>query len=686
MIILSANNITKAYGTDVVLENISFHINEGDRVGLIGDNGAGKTTLLKILAGEVNATSGDFFISQDKTIGYLKQNDYFESEKTVYEEAENIFAPLKKLEEDMNKLSQEIADRSAQGENGPALDRLLARYDAMHTEFERKNGYSYKSEIVGILASMAFGKDFYDKKIATLSGGEKTRLALACMLLKKPDMLFLDEPTNHLDIGTLKWLEQYLKSYTGTILIISHDRYFLDKTVNRIFEIEHHKLYSYEGSYSEFAGKKQRRREEELKKYEQQQAEIAKQEEIIRRFKGHNTEKLVKRAQSREKMLAHMERLERPEALRGKIKINFKQDFQSGNDVLYGEELAKSFGYGSEKRELFKNVNFDIKRGERICIVGANGVGKTTLLKIMMKELDPDSGYIKIGHNVTFGYYDQGQLLLNGQNNLLEEMKDAYRAYTDTEMRSILGRFLFTADTVFQPISSLSGGERARLTLLKIMLSNSNVLILDEPTNHLDISSKEVFEEALSDYPGTVIVVSHDRYFLNRIPDRIFELTHEGIAEYKGTYDYYVEKKQSLESGKAYLAELSGRGKAGGGGNGGSLASSGKPGGAGRDAVSATEGSAGGAISAGGAGGISAAEQRRINKEQEAEKRRKQREEARLEEEIEKLESRIAEIEAAMCSEENFSNHVYLAELDAELAKLKEQVSINYEKWLTLQD
>ncbi len=502
MIILSAKDLTKTYGVDVILDKVSFHINQGDRVGIIGANGAGKTTLLKVLSGELPCDSGDFFVSGDTTIGYLKQSDNFQSENTVIEEVEAIFSGIEDLEKEMLELSSAISVKAEQGESGLELDRMLRRYDQMQEEFRERGGYSYKSEINGILNSMAFGEDFYHKKISTLSGGERTRLALACLLLKKPDLLFLDEPTNHLDIGTLKWLEQYLKTYKGTILLVSHDRYFLDQTVNRIFEVENHKLYIYEGSYSAYAEQKKQRREAELRKYQNQQKEIARQEDMIRRFKERGTEKLAKRAASREKRLEAMERAERPEPQRGRMKLDFRQNFKSGNDVLQGEGLSKSFGYGSQEKRLFRNVDFDIKRGERICIVGPNGVGKTTLLKILMGELAPDNGRLKIGHNVEFGYYDQEQSFLTNSNTVLEELHDAYRLYTDTQLRSILGRFLFRGEEVFLEVGALSGGERARLSLLKMMLSGSNVLILDEPTNHLDIESKEVFEDGRTYQPS----------------------------------------------------------------------------------------------------------------------------------------------------------------------------------------
>jgi ATP-binding cassette subfamily F protein 3 len=552
MIILSAKEITKSYGTDTILSGISFHVNEGDRVGLVGANGAGKTTLLKILAGEILSDAGDFFVAKNKGVGFLKQNSGFEHDRDVIDIVEDTFRDLMKMEEDLETLSEAI------GVNPKNTASLLKQYEAMQHEFEDRGGYKYKSEIKGVLSSMAFSEEMYHKKISTLSGGEKTRLALACLLLQKPDLLLLDEPTNHLDIGMLKWLEQYLKGYRGTIVVISHDRYFLNQVTTRTFEIENHRLAIYEGPYSYYADKKKILQEEAFRKYQSQQQEVHKQEELIRKFKERGTEKLAKRAASREKRLSHLERMDKPQGTLGKIKIRFKEEYKSGRDVILAENLSKSFGRGQNRKELFQNVNLDVKRGERICIVGHNGIGKTTLLKIIMEDILPDSGYLKIGHNVAFGYYDQEQQDLNTENTVLEEVKSAYRLYSDTEMRSILGRFLFLNDMVFVKVEKLSGGEKARLSLVKLMLSGANVLIFDEPTNHLDIGSKEVFEEALLDFPGAVVCISHDRYFLNKVPDRILELEPNGITEYLGKYDYYMEKKQNIQSGEQYLAGLLG--------------------------------------------------------------------------------------------------------------------------------
>lgn len=636
MIVLSANNLTKTYGTDVIIDKASFHLNAGDKVGIIGRNGAGKTTLLNMLTGELPCDEGEFFVSQNTKIGYLKQRDNFDGEGTVIEEIEGIFSGLRDLEKEITRLSDEVAQN-------PHDRGLIERLDRLQHQFDREGGYTYKSEITGILNSMAFDESFYNKKVSSLSGGERTRLALAALLLEKPDILLLDEPTNHLDIGTLKWLEQYLEAYRGTIMIVSHDRYFLDRTVNRIFEVENHKVYSYQGKYSDYAAQKKIRRETELRAYNNQQREIARQEEIIRRMKQHGTEHLAKRAASREKRLDMIERIQRPESEMGKMKIHFKENFPSGSDVILTENLEKGFGRGSERRGLFCNVNLDIKRGERICILGPNGVGKTTLLRVLLGELDPDGGYLKIGHNVAFGYYDQGQLLLNDGNTVLEELKESYRLYTDTEMRSILGRFLFRGEEVFLPVGSLSGGEKARLSLLKLMLSGANTLILDEPTNHLDIESKEVFEEALLEFPGTVIVVSHDRYFMQRIPTRILELTSTGIVEYLGKYDYYLEKKSEGLSGKKYFSKMQE-----------------KPQG-------------------------NSAEERRLKKEREAEERRIARLSEKLEGEISELEAKIAEIEQELCKSENAADYELLTRLARDREEAQRTLEETYDRWAELQ-
>ncbi|NLY70743.1 MAG: ABC-F family ATP-binding cassette domain-containing protein [Clostridiales bacterium] len=649
MVILSATNISKSYGTNNILSDVSFIVNKGDTIGIVGDNGAGKTTLLNILSGELQSDSGDFYISPQISIGYLKQNDNFLTDNSVYSEMLSIFSEVLDIQDTLEEMANEISQRSSRGED---VTELLLKYDKLGEEFKDKGGFSYQSEITGILTSMAFPQDYYDKKISTLSGGERTRLALASLLLKKPDLLLLDEPTNHLDIGTLKWLEQYLKSYPGTLIIISHDRYFLDQTVNRIFEIQNQRLRVFEGNYSNYVEAKRRIDEEARRKYDKQRREIERQEEIIRRFKQHGTEKLAKRAQSREKRLKQIERLEKPIQANRRMKLTFKEKYKSGSDCILAENLSISFN----GRVLFKNLNLDVKRGERICIVGPNGIGKTTLLKLLMQQLEPDTGYVKHGHNVLIGYYDQGQQILNKNKTVLEELHDAYRLYSETELRNLLGRFLFQGDDVFKKVESLSGGERARLSLLKIMLSGANLLLMDEPTNHLDISSKEVFEDALLDFPGTAIIVSHDRYLLNKIPTRIIELSMDGIHNYLGSYDYYMEKKQSIESTKGYLDDL---GKI-------TLGESGHN----KDEQAK----------------LQRMYERKKKKELEAKRRRQERELNEVEEQITNLETRISEIEEEMCKEEILTDYQALTSYSEELERTKEKLEEYLNRWTKLHD
>lgn len=658
MIVISANQLTKLYGTDEILTDVSFHINAGDRVGIVGTNGAGKSTLLNILSGELPCDSGNFYISSDLKIGYFRQNDLFTSEKTVYEEMLSIFSHLIRMESDMTELSDRIATLSQQEGREAEVEKLLAEYDRISESYRLQNGYGYKSEIAGVLNSMAFPPSFFDKKTSSLSGGERTRLALAALLLKKPDILFLDEPTNHLDIGTLKWLEQYLRAYQGTIVIVSHDRYFLDHTVSRIFEIENNRLNVYEGNYTYYAGEKKVRLVSELRAYEKQQSEIRRQEEMVRRFKERGTEKLAKRAKSREKMLERMEAPEKPVVSSARMKIEFKESSKSGNDTLQAFEISKSYGSGEQKRTLFSNVSFDIKRGERICIIGPNGTGKTTLLRMIMSEIPPTSGHIKIGHNIVFGYYDQEQTMLNENSTVLEEMRDAYSLYSDTQLRGLLGRFLFRNDDVFKTVSSLSGGERARLALLKLMLSGANVLILDEPTNHLDIASKEVFEDALVDFPGTSVIVSHDRYLLNKVPTSIYELNRDGVTVYPGNYDYYSEKKASVTSANAYMSHL---------GKTNSVeadASSGKPESEKQQRI----------------------DERKKAKALQAEQRRKERRIEALEQQITQLEEEIETLQQEIYGEECRTDYTKLTELSNAIEEKRASLSAAYEEWESLSE
>lgn len=653
MIILSASNLTKVYGVDVIIDKASFHVNSGDKVGIVGRNGAGKTTLLNMLTGELKADGGDIFISQNAKVGYLKQRDNFNPNKTIFEEIDGIFHQLHEMEEEIGRVTQKIED-------GDTSRATIDRLDYLNTQFQDRGGYTYKSEIIGVLTSMAFSKEDMEKEISKLSGGERTRLALTALLLKKPDILLLDEPTNHLDIGTLKWLEQYLASYKGTVIIVSHDRYFLNQTVKKILEVENHKATMYLGNYSQYAEKKQQRREADLRAYNNQQKEIARQEEMVRWMKQRGTEHLVKRAQSREKRLDMIERLERPESLQGKIRVSFKQEFQSGNDVLLIKNLSKSFGHGPNSVKLFDNVDMDIKRGERIAIVGANGIGKTTLLKMILEGEEGPKGYIKAGHNVTFGYYDQGQLLLNGDNTVLDEIHDAYRLYTDTELRSILGRFLFKGEDVFLKVASLSGGEKARLSLLKLMMSGANTLILDEPTNHLDIESKEVFEDALLDFKGTVIVVSHDRFFLQKIPTRILELERNGITQYLGKYDYYMEKKAEIESGKKYLNSLG--------------------------ANSKTNDEFGGADTSTSEENLDANARRILKKQQEAALKRREKKIADLEKKIKELEEEASGLEKRLSCEDVMKDYELLKEVSERHAFVQNELEKAYEEWAEISE
>ncbi len=538
MLVLSCSNITKTFIIDTILDSLSFTVEDGDKIGVIGLNGCGKTTLFNILNGDIQQDSGDIYVQRDMKIGYLKQHINLESEKTVFNECLEVFIPLIKMEEKIRNLEKEISIEGANGET-ERLVSLMDEYAHLSEKFTSLNGYGYKSEIKGVLKGLGFCDDDFEKQVTILSGGQKSRLSLAKLLLEKPDILLLDEPTNHLDIDAIEWLEKFLKDYKGASLIISHDRYFLDNVVNRIFHIENLKLNIYNTNYTNFMSRRKKELELYKKHFEDQQKEIKRQEEIIQRFKAYGSERYYGLAQSRQKMLDKMKLLPKPQSDQKKARIRFEPKIKSGRDVLLIESLEKSFG----DFKLLKDINFSIYRGEKVGLIGANGIGKTTLFKIILGQIPKDDGKITIGHHVVTGYFDQEMTKLNQNKTIIDEIWDENPTFDHYQIRTILSQFMFIGDDIFKEISDLSGGEKGRLALLKLMLSKANFLLMDEPTNHLDIDSKEVLEEAILDYEGTLFVISHDRYFLNRVANKVIELTPGGIKEYLGNYDYYLEKK-----------------------------------------------------------------------------------------------------------------------------------------------
>lgn len=536
--VLSCSYISKSFGTDEILKAVSFHINEREKAAIVGINGAGKSTLLKIITGELHADEGEVILAKGTTIGYLAQHQALKSEATIYDEMYNVKKEIIELDERIRTLELEM--KHAQGEE---LDQMLHTYTRLTHEFEIRNGYAYKSEVTGILKGLGFAEDDFNKKVDTLSGGQKTRIALGKLLLSKPDILLLDEPTNHLDLISIAWLETFLVNYDGAVVIVAHDRYFLDKVVTKIIELDHHKAQVFEGNYSDYINKKAMQKEAQLKAYINQQREIKHHEEVIAKLRSFNREKSIRRAESREKMLEKIELIEKPTE---NLKMNFSLEPRviSGNDVLRVEGLAKSYG----DLKLFSDINFEIKRGEKVAIIGNNGTGKTTILKIITGSVNPDAGVIQVGSKVHIGYYDQEMQILNPEKTLFDELQDAYPHLDNTAVRNILAAFLFTEDDVFKKIKDISGGERGRVSLAKLMLSEANFLILDEPTNHLDIVSKEILENVLNSYSGTILYVSHDRYFINRTASRILDLNQGQLINYLGDYDYYLEKKTELEA------------------------------------------------------------------------------------------------------------------------------------------
>lgn len=636
MIVLSCNNLNKSFGIDSILENVSFTVNEYDKIGIIGINGTGKTTLFKIISGIYGYDSGDIYTSKDCEIGYLEQNTNFHSENTILEEVLEVFKDVIEMEKYLRDLENKIAEESINA-NSTILEKLMNEYSHKLEAFADINGYGYKSEAKGVLKGLGFSDEDMDKPISILSGGEKTRVLLGKLLLKKPTLLLLDEPTNHLDSEAIEWLEVFLRQYKGTVILISHDRYFLDQVVNRVFEIHNKKLKSYNGNYSDFIEASAIEKELEQKKFEDQQKDLKKQEESIERLKAFGREKHLKRARSKEKALAKVDILDKPEAYRKKARIEFNPSVTSGNDVLQIRDV--SMGYG--ERILFKDLNLDIYRGEKVALIGANGIGKSTLFKIIMKELIPLSGDIKFGTNVNVAYFHQEQKTLNLDNTIIDEIWEDNKQLTQTTLRSMLGAFLFEGEEVFKKISTLSGGERARVAILKLILSNANLLLLDEPTNHLDIDSKEVLEEALSGYTGTIFTISHDRYFLNTVVDKVLVLDENGITEYLGNYDYYIEKKKQVQE-MSVVEEVEEKTK------------------------------------------TQLKEEKRKEREQrEAEKKNRVKRQ-NIEKEIEETELKIEEMDVLLCQEEVYSNPDKSREVSQQKSNLEEKLANLYDEWEAL--
>ena len=536
--VFACKDIQKSYGIDTILEKVSFNIEDREKVAIVGVNGAGKTTVFKIITGEISADNGDMFIRKDASMGYLAQNFIIDKDITIYDEILSVFNNIMDMENKLRDMENKMADISE-----AELPKFMEQYSRLSHDFEQLDGYSYKSRIKGVLNGLGFTEEEYNKPLNTLSGGQKTRVHLGKLLLTQPDLLLLDEPTNHLDIESLVWLEDFLRSYPKAVLIISHDRYFMDRIVTKVIEIENKKSTIYEGNYSYYAEQKEINRQIQLKQYINQQKEIKHQEEVIRTLRSFNREKSIKRAESREKALEKMERVERPESLPDKMRLTLTPRITSGNDVIHAENLSKSF----PDKTLFSSVNFDVRRSEKVAIIGPNGVGKSTLFKMLLGKVEYDSGEIKLGTNVNIGYYDQEQQTLDETKTIFKEISDTYPNMTNGEIRNVLAAFVFTGDDIFKTIGSLSGGEKGRIALAKIMLSEANLLMLDEPTNHLDMFSKEILENAINSYEGTVIYISHDRYFINRTAERILDLSPYGVTEYLGNYDYYLEKKSEKE-------------------------------------------------------------------------------------------------------------------------------------------
>ena len=637
--ILSCQNISKAFVENQVLKNVSFHIEDHEKAAIVGINGAGKTTLLRIIVGEMTPDDGQVVLARDKTLGYLAQNSTVDTSHTIYEELLSVKADLLRLEEKIRE-----CENNMKHAEGDALEDLMKQYTSLTHAFETGGGYLYRSELVGVLKGLGFTEDEFSKPVATLSGGQKTRVALGRLLLQNPDLIILDEPTNHLDMNSIAWLETYLLNYKGAVLIVSHDRYFLDRIAGKVIEIDQSKATTFMGNYSDYAVKKEQLRVAARNAYMNQQREIKHQEEVIEKLKSFNREKSIKRAESREKMLDKIEVIEKPSEVRTDMKLTLTPRILSGNDVLTVEHLSKSF----DSHKLFTDVNFEIKRGEHVAIIGDNGSGKTTLLKILNGLVPADQGTFRLGSNVEIGYYDQEHHVLHSEKTLFEEISDDYPYLNNTQIRNVLAAFLFTGEDVFKRISDLSGGERGRVSLAKLVLSNANFLILDEPTNHLDIMSKEILEDALNGYEGTILYVSHDRYFINRTAHRILDLTEGQFVSYVGNYDYYLEKHDTVMA----AIEAS------------------TPQNADADNTAATR----------------AAESEvkldwKAQKEEQARLRKKENDLKKCEEKIAELEARISEIDTEMSDPAIGTQVAKLQELTKEQTSCQEQLEKLYEQW-----
>ena len=637
--ILSCQNISKAFVENQVLKNVSFHIEDHEKAAIVGINGAGKTTLLRIIVGEMTPDDGQVVLAKDKTLGYLAQNSTVDTSHTIYEELLSVKADLLRLEEKIRE-----CENNMKHADGDALEDLMKQYTSLTHAFETGGGYLYRSELVGVLKGLGFTEDEFSKPVATLSGGQKTRVALGRLLLQNPDLIILDEPTNHLDMNSIAWLETYLLNYKGAVLIVSHDRYFLDRIAGKVIEIDQSKATTFMGNYSDYAVKKEQLRVAAWNAYMNQQREIKHQEEVIEKLKSFNREKSIKRAESREKMLDKIEVIEKPSEVRTDMKLTLTPRILSGNDVLTVEHLSKSF----DAHKLFTDVNFEIKRGEHVAIIGDNGSGKTTLLKILNGLVPADQGTFRLGSNVEIGYYDQEHHVLHSEKTLFEEISDDYPYLNNTQIRNVLAAFLFTGEDVFKRISDLSGGERGRVSLAKLVLSNANFLILDEPTNHLDIMSKEILEDALNGYEGTILYVSHDRYFINRTAHRILDLTEGQFVSYVGNYDYYLEKHDTV--------------------------------------MAAIEANAPQNADADSAVAAKAAESEvkldwKAQKEEQARLRKKENDLKKCEEKIAELEARISEIDTEMSDPAIGTQVAKLQELSKEQTSCQKQLEKLYEQW-----